>query len=284
MGVIRGLLMIALPVVAHLLVAVPASAQLVDNLPDPPYWLIVDVVVEEDGASEGTATFGATPGAVDAIADYFAITRGEACRRIAYSRAGGSKPVYLNAALWEEQSGPTASGVCLHVFTYPPGTRLSVFTVSSIERVRFLEEFTDPGSRTLFDIDPEETPWDEDVARALISDHGLPTEGPGIAVRITYPHVPDGPETRNADLVEGNTLVWLYSPLGTDFASDARGSAGPNSTTSTTTGTTTTVSELPPPESEPFPWVLLFIVAAGAFVAGWIGGEFLSDWRDETDE
>ncbi|MCY4621956.1 MAG: hypothetical protein OXD34_09025 [bacterium] len=273
---IRGLLMIALLAAAHLLVAVPASAQLVDGQPDPPYWLIVDVMVEEDGTSEGTATFGATPGAMDAIADYFSITRDEACRRIAYSGPDGSKPAHLNAAIWEEQSGTAAPGECLYVFTYPPGTLLSVFTVSSIQRVRFLEEFTEPGPRTLFDIDPQGTSWDEEVVKELIAGYGLPAEGPGIAVRITYPHVPDGPETRNADLVEGNTLVWLYSPLGTEFAPDMRGSASPNHTNLTSTSTTTTVSE-------PFPWVLLLIVAAGAFVAGWIIGEFGSGRRDEAN-
>lgn len=284
MGALRRLLMTALLVVVLLLAAVPASAQSVDSLPDPPYWLIVEVVVEKDATSEGTATFGATPDAVDAIADYYSITREEACRRIAYSGADGSKPTNLNPVLWEAQSGPVTSGECLHVFTYPPGTRLSVFTVSSLDRVRFFEEFTDPDPRTLFDIDSQGTPWNEDVVRGLIADHGLPTEGPSIAVRITYPHMPDGPETRNATLAEGNTLVWYYSPLATEIALDMRGSSGPTSTTSTPAGVTTTVSEPPPPASDPFPWVLLLIVAAGAFVAGWIGGEYLSIGRDGSDE
>lgn len=284
MGVFRKLLMAALLAVAILVAAVPASAQFVDGLPASPYWLTVEVVVEEDGTSGGTATFGATPGAVDSIADYFSITREEACRRIAYYGADGSKPTNLNAALWEMQSGLFTSGECLHVFTYPPGTELSVFTVSSIERIRYYEEFTDPGPRTLFDVDSQGTPWNEDIVRALITDHGLPSEGPGITVRITYPHVPDGPETRNADLVEGNTLVWYYSPLGTVTVTDIRGSAGPDATTTTTSGATTTVSEAPPPESDPFPWVLLLIVAVGAFGAGWIGGEYLSNRQDGTDE
>ena len=313
MGVIRGRFMVALLAAAHLLMPVPTSAQLVDDPPTAPYWLVVEVVVEEDGTSEGTATFGATPGAVDAIADFFSTTRDEACRRIAYSHAGGSKPSNLNAALWKEQSAPT-SGECLYVFTYPPGTRLSVFTVTSNGRIRFFEEFTDPGPLTLFDLDLRETPWDEEVVRALIADYGLSSEGPAEVVRITYPHVPDGPETRNARLVEGNTLVWLYSPIGTEVVPDMRGSAGPRSTTSTATSTTTTVpdsttstatsttttvsdsttsattsttapvSAPPPPESAPFPWLLLLLVAAGAFVAGWIGGERLSGRRDENDE
>lgn len=313
MGMIRGRLVITLLAVAHLMVAVPTSAQLVDDPSTAPYWLVVEVVVEEDGTSEGTATFGATPGALDAIAAFFSTTREDACRRIAYSHAGGSKPSNLNGALWEEQSAPT-SGECLYVFTYPPGTRLSVFTVTSNGRIRFFEEFTDPGPLTLFDLDLRETPWDEEVVRALIADYGLSSEGPAEVVRITYPHVPDGPETRNARLVEGNTLVWLYSPIGTEVVPDMRGSAGPNSTTSTTartttivpvsttsttTSTTTTVpvsttsittsttapvAEPPPPESAPFPWLLLLLVAAGAFVAGWIGGERLSGRRDENDE
>lgn len=283
MGANPGRLIIALLAAAHLLVAVPTSAQLADDPRPSPYWLVVEVVVEEDGTSEGTATFGATPEAVDAIAEFFSTTREEACRRIAYSHAGGSKPFNLNAALWEEQSGPT-SGECLYVFTYPPGTRLSVFIVTSNGRIRFFEEFTDPGPLTLFDIDSQGSPWDEDVVRALIADYGLPTEGPDISVRITYPHVPDGPETRNAVFSEGNTLVWLYSPLATKVVPDMRGSSGPTSTTSTTTSTMVPVAEPPTPESAPFPWLLLFLVAAGAFVAGWIGGELLANRRDDADE
>ena len=286
MGMTRGLLMIALLAVAHLLLAVPTSAQSVDDAPTSPYWLVVEVVVEEDGTSEGTATFGATPGAMDAIADFFSIpseqpmTREEACRRIAY--AGDSNPFSLNAALWREQSVFVTPGECRRVFAYPPGTRLSVFTVTSNERIRFFEEFTDPGPRTLFDVDSQGTPWDKDVVGALIADYGLLAEGPSTTIRITYPHTPDGPETRNASLVQGNTLVWIYSPLATRVVPDMRASAGLDSTTSTTTATV--VSERPPPESEPIPWILLIAVAAGAFVAGWIGGELLAKRRDGSDE
>lgn len=278
-----------------------------DDLLDRGYGLWVSVVVNVDGASGGHAEFVATREAVTAIADHFDVSRAEACRRIVYPDSESERPHFLNPRLWTERTSHQGVDQCRYTFGYPEGTDLSSFSITSTGRIRYSERFDSPNRSTLFESEQTAgTVWDEEVVELLISEYGLPRQGPLEVVRIRFPHRPDGPESRNAEYAVGNDLIWHYSPLGTIIVDSLEGSATPTTTAPTTTitptttttiptttttttttrplsttTTTTPVAEEPPPEPEPFPWLLLLLAMLGGFASGWIVGETTSKRKAE---
>ena len=271
--IVPSLLLLALLI---MLASVPAQAR--KAFPESPadvlefgYGLLVDVVVSDDATSMGTASIVASATTLRAIATYYGISQVAACRLIAYGSQDTSVPFFLNPRLWEE-SGSDSTESCAYSFSYGPGTRLDVFSLDEKGRVTYYELFSEPGRGTLLRIgDRVGTVWDERLVRSLSEEYGLLDLNPILVVRITYPHVPDGSESHDADLVDGHTLVWRYRATDSGDGGDEgmEGGASPLSN-----GTTASPLHDESESAAGYPWWVL--VGLGAVSAGWMLGRSMS--------
>ncbi|MCY3653156.1 MAG: hypothetical protein OXG89_09050 [bacterium] len=271
---IIGRLVMAALVIAPLLYGAVAEAQnyeTVDDLLAGGYGLLIEVVVAEDGTSGGTARMVASSQAVAAIANRYGVGRGEACRRVAFPHTDQFRPAYLNPQLWTETDRINQPDECLYSFRYPSGTPLSVINADPDGRIIYQETVASNDASTLLDLYQfAGTVWDKEIIRPLIDEPGLGDLYPAIAIRMTYPYPPDSLESGTAIRVDGNTLIWLFSPLGDNPVDDIRGGATPFSTDPDP------VTENPPDPADPFPWFLLVLAVLGSFAVGWFIGERVS--------